>query len=67
MSKFIVHFARRSLSLVALFALVLATATQAEDKLVKRVDELIAEPHFKTAHWGMLFVDLKTGDVIVVP
>src|SRR3954449_12915416 len=37
----------------------------AEDKLVKRVDELLAEPHFKTAHWGMLFVDLKTGEVLL--
>ena len=37
----------------------------AEDKLAKRVEEHINQPHFKTAHWGYLFVDLKTGEVIL--
>jgi D-alanyl-D-alanine carboxypeptidase/D-alanyl-D-alanine-endopeptidase (penicillin-binding protein 4) len=37
----------------------------AEDKLAKRVDEHLALPHFKTAHWGFLFVDLTTGEVVL--
>src|SRR5437762_9894173 len=37
----------------------------AEDQLSKRVEEHLAQPHFKTAHWGFLFVDLKTGEVVL--
>src|SRR5438045_4333656 len=51
--------------LIAVITLLLVAVAQAEDKLVKRVDDLVAEPHFKTAHWGMLFVDLKTGEVLL--
>src|SRR4051794_11617037 len=51
--------------LIAGLALGSLAGATAEDKLIKRVDELLAEPHFKTAHWGMLFVDLKTGEVLL--
>ena len=40
-------------------------ATRAEDKLSKRIEEHLAQPHFKTAHWGFLFVDLKSGEVVL--
>jgi D-alanyl-D-alanine carboxypeptidase len=38
---------------------------RAEDNLAKRVEEHLALPHFKTAHWGMQFVDLKSGEVVL--
>ncbi|HUE75170.1 MAG TPA: D-alanyl-D-alanine carboxypeptidase, partial [Pirellulaceae bacterium] len=51
--------------LSALFLLVaLVSATRAEDALTKRIDELNGQPRFKHAHWGILFVDLKTGEVV---
>jgi D-alanyl-D-alanine carboxypeptidase/D-alanyl-D-alanine-endopeptidase (penicillin-binding protein 4) len=61
-------FARRWL--FPLLVLVSAAAfhvrsVSAEDGLTKKVAELLAEPHFKTAHWGYLFVDLKTGEVVL--
>jgi D-alanyl-D-alanine carboxypeptidase/D-alanyl-D-alanine-endopeptidase (penicillin-binding protein 4) len=56
---------RLYIALIAGLSLASLAQSVAEDKLVKRVDELIAEPHFKTAHWGMLFVDLKTGEVLL--
>ena len=56
--------ARRS-SILALIALVIAVPLPAEDKLAKRIDEFLAQPHFKTTHFGWLFVDLKTGEVVL--
>src|SRR6478752_2963461 len=38
---------------------------KADDALARRVEEFLAQPHFKTAHWGYLFVDLKTGEVVI--
>lgn len=52
----------------SLFSLLLFTLTglaTADDKLNQRVDEHLAQPHFKTAHWGFLFVELATGEVIL--
>jgi D-alanyl-D-alanine carboxypeptidase/D-alanyl-D-alanine-endopeptidase (penicillin-binding protein 4) len=37
----------------------------AADKLGKRVAEFLSQPHFKTAHIGLLFVDLATGEVVL--
>lgn len=52
--------------IVSLLLLTLrCAALHAEDKLAKRVEEHISQPHFKTAHWGYLFVDLKTGEVVL--
>src|SRR5205823_1027421 len=34
-----------------------------EEALSKKVEEFLAQPHFKTAHIGFLFVDLETGEV----
>src|SRR5436189_252725 len=55
--------ARIALAFVA--TLSLAFAAPADDKLSKRIEEHLAQPHFKTAHWGFLFVDLKTGEVVL--
>jgi D-alanyl-D-alanine carboxypeptidase/D-alanyl-D-alanine-endopeptidase (penicillin-binding protein 4) len=55
--------AAASLTLAILAALCLPV--RAEDKLSKRIEEHLAQPHFKTAHWGFLFVDLKTGEVVL--
>jgi D-alanyl-D-alanine carboxypeptidase/D-alanyl-D-alanine-endopeptidase (penicillin-binding protein 4) len=54
---------RRSF-LAALLLFTLALAVRAEDALSKRIDELTSQPRFKHAHWGILFVDLKTGQVV---
>src|SRR5438128_1328538 len=45
--------------------LTLPQQTIAADSLTKKLDDLLAQPHFKTAHWGFLFVDLKTGEVVL--
>jgi D-alanyl-D-alanine carboxypeptidase/D-alanyl-D-alanine-endopeptidase (penicillin-binding protein 4) len=52
-------------SLSAVFLLLFVAAASAEDKLAQRIEEHLAQPHFKTAHWGFLFVDLTTGEVVV--
>src|SRR5881227_2284023 len=59
---------RRAVIVLALAVAAVLSATaagRAEDKLAKRVEEHLAQPHFKTAHWGFLFVDLKTGEVVL--
>ena len=35
-----------------------------EESLEKAIHHVVHQPHFKHAHWGALFVDRKTGDVI---
>src|SRR5688572_10019979 len=51
--------------ILALVALLTAIPLTAEDKLAKRIDEFLTQPHFKTTHFGWLFVDLKTGEVVL--
>ena len=58
------HYGRATASLALAIFAALCLAAHAEDKLSKRVEEHLAQPHFKTAHWGFLFVDLKTGEAI---
>jgi D-alanyl-D-alanine carboxypeptidase/D-alanyl-D-alanine-endopeptidase (penicillin-binding protein 4) len=36
-----------------------------DEGLDKKVEEFLSQPHFKTAHWGYLFADLKTGEVVL--
>ncbi|MBS0202884.1 MAG: D-alanyl-D-alanine carboxypeptidase/D-alanyl-D-alanine-endopeptidase [Planctomycetes bacterium] len=36
----------------------------AKEPLVKAIHEVVHQPHYKYAHWGALFVDLKSGDVV---
>ena len=52
-------------ALFALIAVAGAGSISAEDRLSRKVDEFLAQPHFKTAHVGLLFVDLKTGEVVL--
>lgn len=47
------------------FCLLVAGTASAQGKLNERVDALLALPHFQHAHWGLLFVDLETGDVVL--
>src|SRR6187455_3340286 len=42
-----------------------AAVAPAEDRLPKQIEEHLAQPHFKTAQWGFLFVDLKTAEVVM--
>jgi D-alanyl-D-alanine carboxypeptidase/D-alanyl-D-alanine-endopeptidase (penicillin-binding protein 4) len=60
-------YGRQFVLLWGLAALLVTPATSAsgEDTLAKRVDEFLAQPHFKTAHIGLLFVDLETGEVVL--
>lgn len=37
---------------------------RAADKLKEQVEAQLALPHFKHAHWGLLFVDLATGEKV---
>lgn len=41
------------------------SGVQGADALASKVDALIAQPHFQTAHWGYLFVDLATEEVVL--
>jgi D-alanyl-D-alanine carboxypeptidase/D-alanyl-D-alanine-endopeptidase (penicillin-binding protein 4) len=50
---------------VSLVCLTLALPLAAEDKLRQRVDELFGQPHYKTAHIGLLFIDLASGEVVL--
>lgn len=36
----------------------------AADKLSQKIDDQLALPHFKHAHWGLLFVDLESGEKV---
>ena len=54
----------RSFLAAILVLLAFTFATRAEDALAKRIDELTSQPRFQHAHWGILFVDLKTGEKI---
>jgi D-alanyl-D-alanine carboxypeptidase/D-alanyl-D-alanine-endopeptidase (penicillin-binding protein 4) len=51
--------------LAAALVVMFASLSTAADKLAHRIDEHFAQPHFKTAHIGYRFVDLKTGDVVI--
>jgi D-alanyl-D-alanine carboxypeptidase/D-alanyl-D-alanine-endopeptidase (penicillin-binding protein 4) len=55
---------RRSLLAALALLLTFSIAVRAEDALAKRIGELTSQPRFKHAHWGILFVDLKTGEVL---
>lgn len=43
----------------------LPLAARGEDKLDERVEAFLAQPIFQQAHWGLLFVDLESGDVVL--
>jgi serine-type D-Ala-D-Ala carboxypeptidase/endopeptidase (penicillin-binding protein 4) len=45
--------------------LLLAVAGRAEDQLARKLNDFLAQPHFKTAHFGWQFVDLATGEVVL--
>src|SRR5947207_14438325 len=51
-------------ALISALVLVYQTGIAA-DKLTHRIDEHFAQLHFKTAHIGYRFVDLKTGEVVI--
>lgn len=50
---------------LAILIFALCGLVPAEDRLADRVQEHLAQPHFKTAHWGFLFVDLASGEVVL--
>lgn len=42
----------------------LFSTANADDGLAAKLDAEIAQPHYRHAHWGLLFVDLKSGETI---
>lgn len=42
-----------------------AFAEDKPDKLDERIEAFLAQPMFQQAHWGLLFVDLETGEVVL--
>ena len=55
-------FALRS-TLVAC-CVILSTAAVRADDLAKKIEAVIDGTEYKQAHWGVLIVDSKTGDVV---
>lgn len=49
---------------LALSVLLAGVSAPAFDELPQAARELMAEPRFKHAHWGLLVTDLKTGAVL---
>ena len=41
-----------------------APALHAQDPLAAQIQALLDEPAYRTAHWGLLFVELKSGEVL---
>ena len=56
--------ARRRLLAAFLLLFAWCVPAGAEDALTRRIGELTGQPRFQHAHWGILFVDLKTGEVL---
>jgi D-alanyl-D-alanine carboxypeptidase/D-alanyl-D-alanine-endopeptidase (penicillin-binding protein 4) len=50
--------------LTLLLLATLAAAAHAEESLARRIAELTGQPRFQHAHWGILFVDLQSGEVL---
>lgn len=50
-------------SCVLICAIVLSPA-HAEEKLRADIEQVINDPHYKTAHWGILIVDLESGQTL---
>ncbi|MCU0704618.1 MAG: D-alanyl-D-alanine carboxypeptidase/D-alanyl-D-alanine-endopeptidase [Fimbriiglobus sp.] len=49
---------------VALLLLLLAPAAPAAEPLAKKLEAVMDAAEFKRSHWGVLFADAKTGEVI---
>ena len=43
---------------------VLPSPVAANEPLKQAIHEVVQQPHFKHAHWGALFVDRESGDVV---
>jgi D-alanyl-D-alanine carboxypeptidase/D-alanyl-D-alanine-endopeptidase (penicillin-binding protein 4) len=51
--------------LVSWLLLIGGVSAQAADPLGHRVDEFLKQPHLQTAHVGLLFVDLASGETVL--
>lgn len=54
---------------IALFLVMLASVTpahftRADDAIREGIAKIVDAPRYKSAHWGMLFVDLETGKTV---
>ncbi len=41
-----------------------ARGSLADDKLNQRMEELLSAPHYKHAHWGLLVMDMESGETV---
>lgn len=53
----------RAVRINCAIAICLVSVCLAEDRVPPKVRELMEQPRFKQSHWGLLAVDLKTGEV----
>ena len=51
--------------LLVAVAVSLSATLRAGDELEKKIDEFLARPIYKQAQWGMLFVDLESGETVL--
>src|SRR5262249_40797117 len=55
---------RFQLCLGLLLTIAGAGQTPAEEKLRADIEQVTNDPHYKTAHWGILIVDLESGQTL---
>lgn len=60
--RFTLCATRRQLVFCAVALLAVSRPLFAADKLKENIEAQLALPHFKHAHWGLLFVDLDSGE-----
>ena len=56
--------ALRSITLSLFLACAFAALPAAANDLVKRIESIIDAPEFQHAHWGLLVVDMESGDTL---
>ena len=58
------HTLRMYVCLLLISVMAWTGVASAKEPLEKAIHEIVHQPRYKHAHWGALFVDLKTGDVV---
>src|SRR5947208_2661004 len=58
MARYLAHFA------LAVCSLTVGWRAAAEENLESKVNAVLDQPRYKEAHWGVLFVDAKSGETL---
>ena len=53
---------QRYILTASFIVLFLVSFARAEDKLAERIEKITNHQRYHTAHWGLLVVDMKTGE-----